>query len=265
MKINSIQYRDLSFYSFEQIRERPDGSTSRETFLNKVTIKPNDDVEDGYEVLIYGFVNDKFEVCNGLRQTSILLDCDDEVQLQGKGRSGNGIPLNNMTASIKWNDGYASVKLRKENINDSNTYHNCCSHKAISFSSIGEEDIDDLLIFSSELSTELSKPEDRYFYVIIKQMLLSIKEFYFRNRRDDFYVNAFLTHADRKRNVSNATDFLEWHMDNIAWGVYNGYKETAETAHGQKILDCLCKMNAINLLLKTFVYKERECYYHGLF
>lgn len=258
MKINCIQHRDLSFYSFRQTRERSDEDISQETFLNKVTIKPNADEDDGYEILIYRAVNDKFELCNGLRQNEILSDSDEETWLQGKGYSANGIRLCDRAAYIKWNDGYPDLKLKKKNINDSNTYHNCLGNLIVC-SSIGEDDINSLMDLCEKLSICLPS-ESSFFYPTLWEVLLAVRDWLFNEVKNSIYEETFAVFVNGKTLVLKLIDHLNWLMDGFAYDLYN--KRMTPDANYNLNLKILSQLTVIDLFLKTFLYKEKSKFSH---
>ncbi len=86
----------LVYYSYRQIIDEDAGSREINA-ANKITIRKHFDYEEnGLELLVYNCALSKVpELCNGIRQTRIVMD-DERIDFNGKGSSGNGVPLNNI-------------------------------------------------------------------------------------------------------------------------------------------------------------------------
>lgn len=115
----------LIYYSYSQVIQEE--YANREiNAANKITIrKHNDYKNNGIEFLIYNCaLNPIPELCNGIRQTYIIND-HDKIDFEGKGLSGNGIPLTNLYGCFFNNKGMLELITAKKNRTYIYHYLNC--------------------------------------------------------------------------------------------------------------------------------------------
>lgn len=115
----------LIYYSYRQVINEDAGSREINA-ANKITIRKHSDyAADGLEILMYNCaLSAEPELCNGIRQTHIVAD-DERIDFEGKGLSGNGVPLNNLYGCFFDENGKIQVSTAKKNRKYIYHYLNC--------------------------------------------------------------------------------------------------------------------------------------------
>lgn len=115
----------LIYYSYRQIINE-NGGRREINAANKITVRKHDNYsENGLEFLIYNCaLSPEPEICNGIRQTKIIRD-EERIDFEGKGVSGNGIPLNNIYGVFTNDKGMLVLTTAKKNRNYIYHYLNC--------------------------------------------------------------------------------------------------------------------------------------------
>lgn len=117
----------LIYYSYRQIITEDEGKREINA-ANKVSIRKHSDyATNGLEFLVYNCaLSNEPELCNGIRQTFIVNDAD-KIDFEGKGVSGNGVPLNNIYGCFYNNKGMIELVTAKKNRKYIYHYQNCYS------------------------------------------------------------------------------------------------------------------------------------------
>lgn len=115
----------LIYYSYQQVINEDDNIREINA-ANKITIRKHADYSNnGLELLIYNCALGPYpELCNGIRQTDIVAD-NVRIDFEGKGLSGNGVPLNNLYGCFLNNKGMLELVTAKKNRKYSYHYLNC--------------------------------------------------------------------------------------------------------------------------------------------
>lgn len=142
----------LFYYSFTQkrIKENEDYEIHA---ANKITIRKHYDFKNnGLEILVYNCaLNVVPELCEGIRQTEIDRETNEEIRFYGKGESGNGVPLANRFGIFFYKNNMPEYAFGRRDCKNIYIYQNCYKTYGCDVFHINEESVKEFLLTSRQL------------------------------------------------------------------------------------------------------------------
>ena len=209
----------------------------------KIAIRKNDNFDyNGFEFLIYNlYQGSKPELCNGIRQTSIIDDILSEITFVGKGYSSNGVPLDNLCGAVKYDDMLFQYSKGKVGNSIMSKYENIFADKAGIFS-LTKSSIDNFLKTTLPLITTNRSGESIY-WEKIRYIILS----YYVQKNLWKYFDANIVTRDEWTAVERNTfcfDKLEMlHlMEMVCDSNFYNYSLSSRTNDEARIINYLQKL-----------------------
>lgn len=247
----------LFYYSFTQKRIKESGDYEIHA-ANKITIRKHFNYEnDGLEILVYNCaLNVVPELCEGIRQTDIVSEKNEEIRFFGKGISGNGIPLTNRFGTFFYRNNMPEYAFGLRDCKNIYIYRNFYKTYGDDVFVINEESVKEFLLTSRQLMD--TTPIDTSIWVEIRCIVLSYYAKLYNWERNSLpfvydmewnSIDNIITPFDKIPIL----EMIEETCDEKVYDAYQDYRKGNEILFRKKIESMVSLLGTYYLLYRTLV------------